>query len=41
MFILEQERWNFSRFGFDKLCYYNLYKGDFAVEDYVMANFSE
>ena len=41
MFILEQEHWNCSRFGFEKLLYYNLYKGDFAVEDYVTANFSK
>ena len=41
MFFLEQERWNCARFGFDKLRYYNLYKGDFAVEDYVTANFSK
>ena len=41
MFILEQEHWNCSPFGFDKLLYYNLYKGDLAVEDYVTANFSK
>ena len=40
MFILEQERWNCSRFGFDKLRY-NLCKGDLAVDDYVTANFSK
>ena len=41
VFILEQERWNCSRFGFDKLRYYNLYKGDFTVEYYVTRNFSK
>ena len=40
-YFLEQERWNCSRFGFDKLRYYDLYKGDFAVEDYATANFSK
>ena len=40
MFILEQECWNCAQFGFDKMWHYNLYTGDYTIEDYVTANFS-